>query len=58
MAIKQQMQLCWIWGGEALVAAEGRCGKSAMMLMIEAVGNGGGVQVKGFGGGGQGERNG
>ena len=52
MAIKQQ-----ILEGAALVATGG-CGYGVTMLMVEAVGNGGGGQVEGLGGVGKGERNG
>ena len=40
-----------------LVAA-GWCGYGVTMLMMEVVGNSGGVLVEGFVGGGQGKRNG
>ena len=44
------------WGGQIWLR-RGGCGYSIMMLTMEAVGNGEGRRVEGFGVGGQGERN-
>ena len=57
-AIKQQRLLCRILGGAALVAAGGGCGHGITMLIVEAVGIGGGGRVEGLGGGRKGKRNG
>ena len=56
-AIKQQRQLFQVWGRSAWLWWV-VCGYSVTMLTMEVVGNGGGGQVEGFGGGGKGKRNG
>ena len=55
---KQQRLLCLVFGFGGIGCGGGGRGQGITMLMVEAVGIGGGEQVEGFRGDGKGERNG